>query len=190
MGNKVRRAFLLFFYFFFYSVLLLEVWLFWGPFHRTCHQWQLVIHWLLPWQQCFIANQNQECHFICQWMTNCHWWQVLWNGPLYLSTFLWGATIRNGTNHQIWLILTQKMDLRLSSWYAWNGWDSRRCVRVKVDWTWGELGVKQEIKQNWSTSMKKLQTTSPTTLKISSPKWQVWVGPSCLGQQEFSYARI
>ena len=25
---------------------------------RTCHQWQLVIHWLLPWQQCFIANQN------------------------------------------------------------------------------------------------------------------------------------
>ena len=53
----------------------------WGPFHRTCHQWKLVIHWLLPWQQCFIANQNQECHFTCQWMTNCHWWQVLWNGP-------------------------------------------------------------------------------------------------------------
>ena len=38
-----------------------------GVFHRTCHQWQLVIHWLLPWQQCFIANQNQECHFICRW---------------------------------------------------------------------------------------------------------------------------
>ena len=55
-----------------------------GPFHRTCHQWQLVIHWLLPWQQCFLANQNQECHFICQWMTNCHWWQVLWNGPQYI----------------------------------------------------------------------------------------------------------
>ena len=52
-----------------------------GPFHRTCHQWQLVIHWLLPWQQCFIANQDQECHFTCHWMTNCHWWQVLRNGP-------------------------------------------------------------------------------------------------------------
>ena len=33
-----------------------------------------------PWQ-CFIANQNQECHFICQWMTNCQWWQVSWNAP-------------------------------------------------------------------------------------------------------------
>ena len=55
-----------------------------GVFHRTCHQWQLVIHWLLPWQQCFIANQNQECHFTCQWMTNCYWWQVLWNGPQIL----------------------------------------------------------------------------------------------------------
>ena len=32
-------------------------------------------------KQCFIANQNQECHFICHWMTSCHWWQVLWNGP-------------------------------------------------------------------------------------------------------------
>ena len=36
-----------------------------GAFHRTCHHWQFVIHWLLPWQQCFIANQNQECHFTC-----------------------------------------------------------------------------------------------------------------------------
>ena len=31
--------------------------------------------------QCFIANQNQECHFTCQWMTNCQWWQVSWNTP-------------------------------------------------------------------------------------------------------------
>ena len=52
-----------------------------GVFHRTCHQWQLVIHWLLPWQQCFIANQNQECHFTCQWMTYCQWWQVLLKYP-------------------------------------------------------------------------------------------------------------
>ena len=37
---------------------------YWAPFHRTFHQWQFVIHWLLPWQQCFIANKNQECHFI------------------------------------------------------------------------------------------------------------------------------
>ena len=31
--------------------------------------------------QCFIANQNQECHCTCQWMTNCQWWQVSWNAP-------------------------------------------------------------------------------------------------------------
>ena len=24
-----------------------------GPFHRTCHQWQLAIQWLLPWPQCW-----------------------------------------------------------------------------------------------------------------------------------------
>ena len=52
-----------------------------GVFHRTCHQWQRVIHWLLPWQQYFIANQNPECHFTCQWMTNCHWWQFYEMGP-------------------------------------------------------------------------------------------------------------
>ena len=32
--------------------------------------------------QCFIANQNQECHCTCQWMTNCQWWQVSWNAHL------------------------------------------------------------------------------------------------------------
>ena len=31
--------------------------------------------------QCFIANQNQECHCTCQWMTNCQCWQVSWNAP-------------------------------------------------------------------------------------------------------------
>ena len=56
-----------------------------GAFHRTGHHWQFVIHRLLPWQQCFIANQNQECHFTCQWMTNCQWWQVLWNAPRVLG---------------------------------------------------------------------------------------------------------
>ena len=30
---------------------------------------------------CFIANQNQECHCTCQWMTTCQWWQVSWNAP-------------------------------------------------------------------------------------------------------------
>ena len=51
------------------------------------HFIELVIHWLLPWQQCFIANQNQECHFICHWMTNCHRWQVLWNGPPDINVY-------------------------------------------------------------------------------------------------------
>ena len=32
--------------------------------------------------QCFVANQYQECHCTCQWMTNCQWWQVSWNAPL------------------------------------------------------------------------------------------------------------
>ena len=52
---------------------------FWTPFHRTSIQWQL------PWQQCFIATQNPECHFTCHWMASCHWWQVLWNGALLPS---------------------------------------------------------------------------------------------------------
>ena len=34
---------------------------------------ELVIHWLLPWQQSMTvlhSQSNQECHFICQWMTS------------------------------------------------------------------------------------------------------------------------
>ena len=39
-----------------------------GPFHRTCHQWQLVIHWLLPWQQCFIAIKIKNVTlFVSEW---------------------------------------------------------------------------------------------------------------------------
>ena len=57
-------------------------------FHRTCHQWQLAIQWQLPWQQCFIANKNPECHFICHWMASCNWWQVLWNGGLVQTVII------------------------------------------------------------------------------------------------------
>ena len=35
--------------------------------------------------RCFIANQNQECHCTCQWMTNCQWWQVSWIAPLKVN---------------------------------------------------------------------------------------------------------
>ena len=60
----------------------------WALFHRTCHQWQLVIRWLLPWQQCFIANQNPECHFTCHWMASSNRWQILWNGAQISMNFL------------------------------------------------------------------------------------------------------
>ena len=30
----------------------------------TCHSMTTS---LLPWQQCFIANQNLDCHFTCHW---------------------------------------------------------------------------------------------------------------------------
>ena len=42
--------------------------------------------------QCFIANQNQECHCTCQWMTHCQWWQVSWNAPQVLMKFVWFQT--------------------------------------------------------------------------------------------------
>ena len=72
----------------------------WGPFHRTRHQWQLVIQWLIPWQQCFMPNQNPECHFTCQWMTrlllmtsSMKWAPgVLANASDYLQYFvLWNS---------------------------------------------------------------------------------------------------
>ena len=39
--------------------------------------------------QCFIANQNQECHCTFQWMTNCQWWQVSWNAPQTFLQLFW-----------------------------------------------------------------------------------------------------
>ena len=52
-----------------------------GPFHRTCHQWQFVIHWQIKWHSWFWLAMKHCCHGSSQWMTSCHWWQVLWNGP-------------------------------------------------------------------------------------------------------------
>ena len=31
-----------------------------GVFHETCHHWQFVIHWLLPWQQSVTVLQSQS----------------------------------------------------------------------------------------------------------------------------------
>ena len=38
------------------------------------------------------------CHGISQWMSSCHWWQVLWNGPpdakyLFPNRFIYGAVL-------------------------------------------------------------------------------------------------
>ena len=31
-----------------------------GAFHETCHHWQFVIHWLLPWQQSVTVLHSQS----------------------------------------------------------------------------------------------------------------------------------
>ena len=67
-------------------LLMLGVWMLhfskdWGPFNRTCHQWQLAIHWQIKWHSWFWLAMKHCCHGNSQWMTSCHWWQVLWNGP-------------------------------------------------------------------------------------------------------------
>ena len=33
---------------------------FWGAFYDTCHHWQFVIHWLLPWQQSMTVLHSQS----------------------------------------------------------------------------------------------------------------------------------
>ena len=53
-----------------------------GPFHGTCHQWQFLIQWQIQWHSWFWLAMKHCFHSKSQWMTSCHWWQVLWNGLL------------------------------------------------------------------------------------------------------------
>ena len=68
----------------------------------TSHNLMTTLHWLMIFfslsdeRIVHIEDQNQECHFICQWMTSCHWWQVLWNGPQKLSILYF----------QLWKLMT------------------------------------------------------------------------------------
>ena len=37
------------------------------------------------------------CHGSSHWMTSCHWWQVLWNGPLISMKFLLQVAFKENT---------------------------------------------------------------------------------------------
>ena len=68
--------------------------------------------------QCFIANQNQECHCTCQW------WQVSWNAPQESIT-QWCMTMVMQTWYQLKteeLLLASTYDLRYEYVYLRNSW--------------------------------------------------------------------
>ena len=53
-----------------------------GPISQDfSSQWQFVIHWQIKWHSWFWLAMKHCCHGSSQWMTSCHRWQVLWNGP-------------------------------------------------------------------------------------------------------------